>query len=296
MSTIADVIDRIFRTYLEPPDYQPVLAFLQSSINTTQRGLTFNQFVVPEDQELLRTGILVESPSGELMRVVDTNGTDVTVNRARLGSVAATATAGDEFKFSPPFTRLSVFQAIADNIITLSPKLYTVRNENVQTIDRQVAGMSDPLAIEIVRMWGDDWTNDLEIDGKIVDFHPQAGGRALITNAYQGPVWIRYRRRMAEPTSETDTLDELGVEERWVNIIMLGAAADLLAGRDIGPSHIRWVSEAAIAEIKENRRQADLSIQLARYRDYLLRNAQKEMDVEYRPRVRMRRPDGVVVR
>jgi hypothetical protein len=296
MSTVGAVIDRLFRTYLEPPDYQPVIAFLQSAVSSTDGTLTFSGFVVPEDQELLRVGVLLEGPMGELMRVVDTNGTDATVIRARFSTTAEAMGAGDEIKLSPPFPRTSVFEAVRDNIITLSPKLYTVRHENLVTVDRNVAGMPDALAIEVIEIWGDDWTSDVDFDGRIVDYHPSVDGRALVTNNYQGNVWIRYRRRMGVAVAETEQLEDLGVEPTWVSIIMAGAAADLLVGRDVPASHVNWVGQVLQAENINVGTRQQIGFRLTQYRDKLLDEARKEMDVEYRPKVHMRDPLRQVVR
>ncbi|GAG30296.1 unnamed protein product, partial [marine sediment metagenome] len=124
--------------------------------------------------------------------------------------------------------------------------------------------------------------------------HPLAGGRAFIVDSRQsGAMWFRWRRRMNKPTAETDTLEELGVDERWVSIVMAGTAADLMAGRDIPASETEWIK--SVLEAENIRVGARMSIAggLRQYRNMLLTDAMKEMKAEYRPKIHMRQVGAV---
>jgi hypothetical protein len=291
MTTSAgDIIERVYRTWLEPPNSQPIIAYLQSSISVSDTNVTLIDWMVPEDQELMRVGVLLETPTGELLRVRSTNGTDAEVVRERYGTPATAVAVDAEIKVSPMYPRRSIFDSLQTQISTLAPKLYTVKTENLVTVDRQVAGISDGLAVEVIRVFGADWSEDVELDARIVDHHPQTNGRSLIMNGYTGQVWVTYRRRMAAPTTENDLLTALGVEKEWVVAIMAGIAADMLVGRDIPASHFDWISSALEAENIPVRTRQQLAVSLAGYRDYLVDRAQKEMDFEYRPQVHMRSP------
>jgi hypothetical protein len=72
--TVADLIERVYRTYLYPPDYEPAMVQLDGAITNVATTLTVGEFVVPEDEELLRVGSLVELDQ-ELVRVSDYDGT-----------------------------------------------------------------------------------------------------------------------------------------------------------------------------------------------------------------------------
>jgi len=199
-------------------------------------------------------------------------------------------------KLAPVYPRSSVFEAVADNIITLYPKLYTVNTVNLVTIATSIAGIEDPLAVEVLEVWPDGMQNDVDYHARIVDFHPAVGGRAVITNRWMGALWVKYRRRFGKATSEADTLASLGVDDRWVNILMVGAAADLMAGRDIPAAQTEWVQQVLQAENIQVGQRSSVAVGLARYRELLTPRAESEMSAEYRPKVRMRNAFDQVAR
>ena len=149
--------------------------------------------------------------------------------------------------------------------------------------------MLDPLAVEVTTAWPGDFTSTLDLHGHMVDFHPMTGGRSFILNTGQsGTVWLRFKRRMGKAQAETDTLESLGVDERWVNIVMAGAAADALAGRDIPQARAEWIESVLEAETVRVGTRMSISGGLRQYRNLLLMDAEREMKAEYRPKVRMR--------
>lgn len=296
--TVAKIVDRLFRTYLYPPDAQPAQCFLNGAISDTATSIVFDNFMLPEDELLMASGVIVEVDS-ELIRVVtyDTLTTTATlVEREVWGTVKAAHNDNATVILAPPYSRLSVFSAVADNIITLYPRLYTVTAGSIIGVGNGVATLDDPLAVEVVECWGDGTFSSQDIDARIVDFHPSTGGRALITNTGIGQVWVRYRRRFGDAADETATLADLGMEERWVNIVMAGAAADIFAGRDLPASETRWVGAALESVNIPVGTRSTLARQLAAYRDHLLGLAQREMKAEYRTKVHMRPAAQVVVR
>jgi hypothetical protein len=289
MSTVHDVVERLFRTMLYPPDYQPPLTLLAHSVLADTDTIEFGAWAIPEDEALVRIGSIIEI-GHELMLVTnyDDSTMAATVKRGVYGTAGVPHGVGAPTLLSPPYPRSSVFAAVADNIITLYPKLYTVNGDQMFDVSNGVAAVEDPLAVEVISVWTETYGKSPDIDAKIVDFHPTFGTRALVTNIPTGPVWVRYRRRMASPTSEADDLYDLGVDERWVNIIIIGAAADLLAGRDVPKAQSDWVSNTLEAEHVEVGTRATLSVGLARYRELLMDRASQEMGAEYRPKVRIR--------
>ena len=283
MTTVAQLIDRTYRTYLEPPDNRAVSCLLAADLDTVATTVMLKNFAVPEDEQLIRLGILIQVGS-ELMLAVGYDATPqtVTVLRGRANTEPTAHVVDDEVKLSPPYPRQSVFEAVADNIIGLSPRLFQVRTEQLTPTASGVYGIADNLALSIIDPAG----------GQIVDYHPSAGGRAMIFTGGLGSIWVRYRTRCGEPASESDELVELGVEERWANIVMIGAAADLLVGRDIPATHTEWVGKVLKAEnIRVGTRQS-IAVGLAQYRQLLIDRFQKEQGNEYQPKVRMLSPLG----
>lgn len=292
MTTIGNLMDRLVRQILYPPDYEPPMFQLSAPLDDTAESFNIEGFQVPEDVELVRQGILLELDQ-ELIRVLTFDGENaVTGKRAQLGTTATAHTTDIFGIMAPSFTRLSIFQAVRDNIVDLYPSLFTVSQDNLTSVQGNVAGIPDPLAVEVLTIWPGELSSTHEIEGRIVDFHPSVGGRALVTNVIHGQVWLRYKRRMGVAETEADLLTDLGIEESWGMVVIAGAAADLFVGRDIPAAAVEWVSGVLAAENVPVGTRTSVAGSLAQYRDILLDRYKKEMTAEYRPRVRMRNASG----
>ena len=288
---VQDIINRLYRTYLYPPDYQPIVNFTIESITSTSETVKLGVWAIPEDENLLRVGTILQIDK-ELTFVTDydENLKVVTIRRGVYGTTAVEHLQNEPVVMSPPYAAQSVYEAIKDNINTLYPKLWTVSTDNLVEIGNGIAPIGDDLAVEVISVWTDNFTATPNIHAEIVDYHPAVGGRALITNVPAGSIWVRWRRRMGKVEATTDELEDLGVDEAWVNIVMVGAAADLMAGRDIPRAQSEWVSQTLEAENVQVGTRASLSVGLARYRELLIERAQREMEGEYKPKIRMRNP------
>ncbi len=289
MSTVGAVIDRVYRTYLRPPDYQEAKTRVTNALTavSTDNVLTLGAFAVSEDEQLLRIETLLEVDQ-ELMAVTayDSALRQVTVARGEEGTTIAAHLANAKVIFDPSYSRASTFEAVADNIISLHPDLYTVSQDFIVAAQHGIAPLADELAVTLVSVWDESFSNTVDYHGKIVDYHPSTGGRAVVTNCPLGSMWVRYRRRMGKPTDETTLLADIGVDERWVNVIMVGAAADLLVGRDISAVHTDWISQSMEAETVRPGTRTTIAGRLAGYRDILIKRFKSEMDTEYKPKVR----------
>jgi len=295
--TVGAIVDRLYRTYLYPPDYRPAQCLLDTGIDSSIVTVILGSFALPEDEELLNVGAQIEIGS-ELMQITayDENTTTATVIRAAGGTTAAAHVAGDVVTLSPPYTRLSALEAVADNIQTLYPRLYTVNAKLVTSVGRGIFDIDDDLAVEVVESWPDSMSSTVDVDSRMVDYHPAVGGRAVISNVIAGSLWVRYRRRFGSALTEVDTLEALVMDDRWVNIVMAGAAADTIAGRDISASHTEWVGGALQAENIPVGTRSSLARQLAAYREHLLTQATKEMRAEYKAKTHMNSSAQVVTR
>ncbi len=288
--TVLSVMDRLYVTYLTPPDDQFAQVALGQDVDDTQTVIILGSFTIPEDEGLLRQGSLLELDQ-ELVRIVTYDATlnQVTVVRGEYGTPQVAHTPPLLCNLNPPYTRAAVYEAVADNIITLYPKLFTSANAYLSTVGAGVFPINDQLAVQVLSAWPDGWTGHSNIQATIIDFHQLAGGRAIITeNGDAGSLWFRYRRRMKKATSELDKLVDLGVDERWVNIIMVGAAADLLVGRDIPAAQTEWVKSVLEAENIRVGTRLSIAGGLRQYRTLLITDASREMKAEYKPKVHMR--------
>ncbi len=293
MTTVANLIERTYRSYLYPPDYEPAIAPVIGLIVNDPNPIvmTLDDFYVPEDEELLRIGSLVEIDS-ELFRTTiwDPATKTLTANRAQRGTAIATHVLPGELILTPSYPRLSVFEAVRDNITMLSPKLFTVKQEYLSAVADRVSPIEDELAVSVIEAWPDSLDNTVSVHARIVDFHPMTGGRAVITNLNTGALWIRYKRRMGVPLLESELLADLGVESVWELVIMIGVAADLLVGRDIPQSQAEYIGSVLQAENIPVGTRTSVAIGLSRYRDVLIERFVAEMANEYRKGVRMKGP------
>jgi len=295
--TVESIIQRLYLQALAPPDNQPILVNLGADVTTIdQTDIIVGTFAVGEDEALLRQGALVELGQ-ELVRVVSYDAATSTINviRGAEGTIPSTYTVPYLMVLNPAYPRATVFEAVADNIIQLYPKLFTTSEELLSPVTANVFSIPDELAVTVLSIWPGNFSSTTEMHGEIVDFHPMTGGRALITNAGIGQVWLRYRRRMAKATSEADTLDSLGMDERWAMVVLAGAAADLMVGRDLTAAQTEWIKSTLEAENIRVGTRLSLAGGMRQYRNQLLDNFSAEMKAEYRPKVRMRRATRQVV-
>ena len=292
--TVADVIERLYLQWLRPPDAQPIYAALGAPIDDTTTTLTIGSFTIPEDEALLRQGGVLEIDQ-EIVQVVSYTslGASLEVLRGQYGTKQVAHGVPTLMVLNPIYPRAAVYEAVADNILTLYPKLFTTKQAYLTSIGGSVFPLGDELGVSLLSAWADGWTGSRDVHGQVIDFHQLAGGRAIILNGGNGAMWFRYRRRMGKATSEADLLDDLGVDERWVSVVMAGAAADLMAGKDISASHTEWVKSVLEAENIRVGTRMSIAGGLRQYRNLMIDDFAKEMRAEYRPKVRMRQVNAV---
>jgi len=292
MSTLRSLADRLMRTTLTPPDYQYAQAQLAIGVDDSTDEIPFGAFTIPEDENLLRQGSVIELDL-ELCRVVayDEATKIATVERGIYSTTAVTHATPLLINLSPSYPMQSVFEAIRDNVVTLYPRLWTVRSDNFVSVGSGVFAVSDPLTVAVVETYPNEGTVPVDVQARIVDFHPAAGGRAILTTSSVGAMWVRYRRRMATATSLEDTFEEVGIEEVWAGVVMAGAAADLMVGRDIPAVQTEWVGQVLQAENIRVGSRLSLSGGLAQYRDILIDRFSREMKAEESNKIRVNMND-----
>jgi hypothetical protein len=289
MTTVGEVIDRLYLQILTPPDAQPALVHLAAAMNTTETTLTLGTFAVPEDGALLRQGIIL-NVGLESMRVTayTLGASTAEVERNVYSTPAETHAVGDAAILSPAYARKPVFDAVVENIVSLYPKLATTNTDTLVSVGQGVFPITDDLAVSVIEIWDGALADTrIAVEGRIVSYHPLVGARALLTGGNSGVVWMRYRRRMGVALSEADVLEDLGVEDTWINIVMMGAAATLLAGRDIPASQTEWISATLEAENIRVGTRMSIAGGLRQYRNMLLNDAAAEMKAEDSQKVKV---------
>ena len=138
MSTnIGELVDRVYREYLEPMDDLTSYTVLNegSELSASDTVITFNgDLLTQEEEDAMDAGTIIECEK-ELMRCValDTVNNQVTVVRGVRGTTATTHADGSVLKIAPPFPRQVVFDAVKDQINNLFPTLFAVDTQSITT-------------------------------------------------------------------------------------------------------------------------------------------------------------------
>jgi hypothetical protein len=127
--TIGNLVDRVFREYLEPMDSVESYSYLTGDVTTTtQSTINYEQGMFStEEEDALGAGAIIEV-NRELMFSKSLNAVtnEITVERGVRGTTATTHDANDIIKISPAFTRQAVYDAVSDQIKNLYPTLFAV--------------------------------------------------------------------------------------------------------------------------------------------------------------------------
>ena len=127
--TIGNLVDRVFREYLEPMDSVESYSYLTGDVTTTtQSTINYEEGMFStEEEDALGAGAIIEV-NRELMFSKGLNAVtnEITVERGVRGTTATTHDANDIIKIAPAFTRQAVYDAVSDQIKNLYPTLFAV--------------------------------------------------------------------------------------------------------------------------------------------------------------------------
>ena len=319
-SNIGGLVDRVFREYLEPADDLNSYTALASGINASVTTVSFNgDLLTQEEEDVLDAGTLIEI-NHELMYCtdIDTVNNSITVVRGARGTTAATHTAGDLIKIAPAFTRKAVFDAVCDQIKNLYPTLYAVETvESTSGTGYTLLGSHDspgtnnylvtPIkAISQYTDWsaGSDQTG-LTFKGVAVElidlpnpftYTDSTGTERTITYT-TGPsvvhalqfsgiasghtVYVTFKKKFIDPTAESDTLATIGLEDEYEPIIMAGAAAQMLSGRDIPAATSDFITDQLAVSTYPVGASSNIRNGLLSYQATLIDQAKKDLKARY---------------
>ena len=134
-NTIGDLVDRVYREYLEPVDKVESYSYITNtdSISDSKTGLTSSGTTLKydgdlfsiEEEDALDAGAIIEVGQ-ELMYTTALNASvnELTVKRGQRGTTAAEHENGSLIKIAPAFPRKNVYEAIVDQIKNLYPTLF----------------------------------------------------------------------------------------------------------------------------------------------------------------------------
>tara|TARA_B100000427_G_scaffold324781_1_gene330506 strand:+ start:174 stop:1181 length:1008 start_codon:yes stop_codon:yes gene_type:complete len=330
MSNIGDLVDRVYREYLEPMDDLVSYTTLNTGVNNSVTSIVFEGDMLSiEEEDSLDKGTVIEI-NQELMICTDLNAVTntITVKRGVQGTTAAAHTAGDIIKISPPFPRKNVFDAVCDQIKNLFPTLFAVDTQSVTVGDGYtLLGSYDSVGTHnyVVSIVGaisqyTDFSSNSDTTG--VNFAPVTCSLIELPNPFSyndsdgvertftystGPsvvhaiqfsgiasghtAYVTFKKRFIEPTAEDNTLANIGLEDEYVPIIMAGVAAHMVAGRDIPAATTDYISDQLAVSNYPVGSSNNVRNSLLQYQQLLLNQSRKYLRAKYPESVSV---DGLV--
>ena len=321
-TTIGDLVDRIYREYLEPVDTVESYSYLTGNIASAGTG-TFNyeeNLFSTEEEDALGAGAIIEIGQ-ELMfsKSLNVVTNEVTVQRGARGTTATTHSAGDLIRIAPTFPRKNVFEAVSDQIKNLYPTLFATETiELTASTGYKLLGnhgsdqdsynyLITPLkAISQYTDWqaGSDQTG-LKYNGVAIEmidlpnpFTYTDDTQTSRTKTYTtGPdvvhavqfvgisaghtVYVTFKKKFLAPTSEATTLASIGLETEYEPIIMAGAAAQMLVGKDIKQVDAAFITEQIAAANYPVGSSKTISSSLLGYQQLLIQQARSNLRSKY---------------
>ena len=319
--TIGNLVDRVFREYLEPADSVESYSYLTGGISDSDTTIGYaNDMFSVEEEDSLDAGCIIEVGQ-ELMfsTALNTVTNEITVTRGARGTTAAAHSAGDLIKITPAFPRKNVFDAVSDQIKNLYPTLFAVETlELTASTGYKLLGTHGtdgdsynyfvaPLkAISQYTDWqsGSDQTG-LKYNGVAIEmidlpnpFTYTDDTSTERTKTYTtGPdvvhavqfvgisaghtVFVTFKKKFIAPTAETTTLSSIGLETEYEPIVMAGAAAQMLVGKDIKQVDARYITEQMATQNYPVGSSNTISSSLLRYQQLLIQQARSNLRSKY---------------
>jgi hypothetical protein len=252
--TVEDVIDRCYRRYLSPAFDQPISSTLNADITAGATSLTLTAFSSIEYSDAIQRGGVIEIGQ-ELIRVTEVTDqplapaatTTLSVVRGVMGTDADAHTAGDEVIVAPVFPRHDVALAVYDEIEALYPDLWAVKQE---VWEQPPYDLPDDFA-DLMEVIVDDGRTRWPVHEAYV--HQDSFGDTILNlNGNTGyTVSLTYAASFPRPTSNNNTLTALNLQDRWADIIAMGATIQYLTGQntsDLSADYLTEIAEIGVTE------------------------------------------------
>ena len=329
-STIGDLVNRVFREYLEPMDDLNSYTAVATDFNASATSISFDaDLLTQEEEDMMDAGTIIECEQ-ELMYCtdIDTVNNTITVVRGALGTEPTGHTTGKIIKIAPVFTRKAVFDAVVDQINNLFPTLFAVDTQSVTTgtgytlLGTYDAPGTHNYVVSILSAISQytDFSSGSDTTG--VNFAPVTCSLIELPNPFTytdstgtertitystGPdvahavqfsgisaghtSYVTFKKRFIKPTTESDTLATIGIDTEWEPIIMTGVAAQLIAGRDIPTVTTDYITDQMSVQGYPVGSTNSLRNSLLQYQQLLLNQARKYLRAKYPEAVSV---DGMV--
>lgn len=284
MSTMAQVVDRVFRDWLSRPDDTQIGVSVSTGVDAAVTSLVLADELTVEEEAAISPGRLIEVEY-EMMRVTayDEATRTATVTRGFSGTTPAAHAAGTVAYISPTWPRHAVFDAACDGVEFLFPSLWATKAILVPPSSDPYP-LDDPYLVDVRSartLIGGRWeTTFAELWH---GFGETFSLPAAVVPA-SGDTWITCRRRFPRPSLPADNLTlpldqggTFGLDPSWEGIVVLSAVATLVAGRDIDPLTREFLTETMEAQGADVNTSARLSNMLEAMRDRALARASRAL-------------------
>ena len=320
-STIGDLVDRVYREYLEPAESLESYSFLTGGIDSSATTLAYSgdMFSV-EEEDSLDAGTIIEVGQ-ELMfsTGLNTVSNEITVTRGARGTTATTHSAGDILKISPTYPRKNVYDAISDQIENLYPTLFAVETKTLTSgtgyriigtygtdVDnnnylvapvKAISQFTDfstgtdetglkfiGVAVEMVDLPnGFTWTDEDGVERtKTYTTGPQQVHALQFQGVSSGyECFVTFKKKFISPTSEANTLVSIGLETEYEPIVMAGVAAQMIAGKDIKRVDASYITEQLSVQNFPAGTGGSIRNNLLQYQNLLIQQARKNLRAKY---------------
>jgi len=314
---ISDLVNRVYREYLEPMDDLQSYTTLKTEVNATATEIVFDgDLLTQEEEDAMDAGTIIECEQ-ELMRCksLDTVNNTVTVARGVLGTTAAVHLVDKVIKIAPVFPRKNVFDAVCDQIKNLYPTLFAVETKSIVAKVGYVplSGSTDNHLIAPIKSIsqntnfsaGSDETGTVfaGVSCELIDlpnpftYTDDDGVSQTITYSNNGPdnvkavqfysvasghtVFVTFKKKFVTPTQEDDTLSTVGLEDEYEPIIMTGVAAQLISGRDIPTATADYITDQMSVNTFPVNSASTIRNSLLQYQTALITQARKDLRARY---------------
>ena len=297
-TTIANLVDRVFREYLEPMEDVVSYSYLTSGIDENATTISYDgDLFSVEEEDALDAGAILEVGQ-ELMYSKELNAVtnEITVQRGARGTTATTHSLGDLIKITPQFPRVNVFNAVKDQIENLYPTLYAVETQTISSAvgyvalvgadDNRIvaplkavsqyqeldAGNQTTVQFRGVAMELIDVPTTVTASGKVVQFSGVSTG----VNVH-----CTFKKKFGEVSLESTTLADIGLETEYEPIIMAGVAAQMIAGKDIPTYTADYITDQMAATNYPVNSSSNIRNSLLQYQQVLINQARKDLRARY---------------
>ena len=320
-TTISNLVDRVYREYLEPPDFVESYSYLKTAISDSATEIIYEgDLFSVEEEDALDAGAIIEIGQ-ELMYTTALNqvSNTITVVRGARGTTAAAHSIGDLIKITPAFPRKNVYDALSDQIENLYPTLFATETLELtsgtgyrllgtygtdgdtynylvtplkaisqytdwQSGSDQTGLTYKGVAVELIDLPNPfTWTDDTSTERtKTYTTGPNVVHALQFYGISNGhTVYVTFKKKFVAPTSEDTTLTSVGLETEYEPIIMAGAAAQLVAGKDINTMNAPFITDQLNAQNFPVGSSNTIRNSLLQYQQILIQQARKNLRAKY---------------